>query len=74
MFCALLVGWPFWHRPPNAASCQTRRGGYRFAEVRAAVTQAGRTVAEIPRLSFGAVPDCASGPVCIVEKYIRQPV
>lgn len=33
--------------------------GYRFAQVRAAVAQAGRTVAEIPRLWFGAAPLCA---------------
>ena len=33
--------------------------GYRFAEIRAAVAQAGRTVAEIPRLWFGTTPVCA---------------
>jgi KDO2-lipid IV(A) lauroyltransferase len=32
--------------------------GYRFADVRPAVAQAGRTVAEIPRLWFGEAPHC----------------
>lgn len=33
--------------------------GYRFADVRAAVAQAGRTAVEIPRLWFGRMPVCA---------------
>ena len=57
-----LLGWLAFLASPTYRRrflANAARAGYRFAEVRAAVTQAGRTVAEIPRLWFGAVPDCA---------------
>lgn len=57
-----LLGWLAFLASPTYRRrfvANAARAGYRFAEVRAAVAQAGRTVAEIPRLWFGSTPVCA---------------
>jgi KDO2-lipid IV(A) lauroyltransferase len=56
-----LLGWLAFLASPTYRRrflANAARAGYGFAQVRAAVAQAGRTVAEIPRLWFGTMPVC----------------
>ena len=51
------LGWLTWAASPTYRRRITenaRRAGYRFADVRACVAQAGRMATETPRLWFGA--------------------
>ncbi len=57
-----LLGWLAFLASPSYRRrflANIAAAGYRFADVRAAVAQAGRMVAEIPRLWFGRMPVCA---------------
>lgn len=57
-----LLGWLVFLASPTYRRrflANVALAGYRFADVRAAVAQAGRTAAEIPRLWFGHMPVCA---------------
>ena len=68
-----LLGWAAFLASPTYRRrfiANAARAGYRFAEVRAAVAQAGRTVAEIPRLWFGVAPVCAlDNEAVVAEAY-----
>lgn len=57
-----LLGWAAFLASPTYRRrflANVAQAGYRFADVRAAVAHAGRTVAELPRLWFGDAPVCA---------------
>jgi Kdo2-lipid IVA lauroyltransferase/acyltransferase len=54
-----LLGWLTWLLSPTYRrrfAENARQAGYRFAEVRPAVAEAGKLVAETPRLWFGRTP------------------
>jgi len=54
-----LLGWLTFLSSPTYRRrflANVRQAGYRFAQVRAAVAEAGRMMAETPRLWFGAMP------------------
>jgi Kdo2-lipid IVA lauroyltransferase/acyltransferase len=54
-----LLGWLTWLLSPTYRrrfAENARQAGYRFAEVRPAVAEAGKLVAETPRLWFGQMP------------------
>jgi Kdo2-lipid IVA lauroyltransferase/acyltransferase len=54
-----LLGWLTWLLSPTYRrrfAENARQAGYRFAEVRPAVAEAGKLVAETPRLWFGRMP------------------
>jgi KDO2-lipid IV(A) lauroyltransferase len=54
-----VLGWLTWLLSPTYRrrfAENARQAGYRFAEVRPAVAEAGKLVAETPRLWFGRTP------------------
>ena len=70
-----LLGWLAFAASPTYRRRFVRnaaQAGYTMREVRAAVAQAGRLVAEVPRLWFGAEPPVAWSGQELIEEALRR--